>query len=332
MPAGWLADRIGPRILITIGICGVALTGLLVGFSHTYMMLLVFLVLMGILGGCYHPSAPPLVSASVEPKNRGRALGFHLMGGSASYFLTPLFAAAIAATWGWRGSFIGLAIPAFAFGIAFYILLGRRADMKKVGHDITTIDGDAPHRPGRWRRMALFLFLVSFTQAIVFAILAFIPLYMVDHFGVSEEAAAAFLVIIYSAGLWASPLGGYLSDRLGRMPVILTVCLASGPVLYLLNLASYGPGIGAALLLLGAVMYIRRPVSEAYIVGQIPEHNRSTILGIYYLCSIEGGGILTPVMGHLIDKYGFYTSFTISSIILLAVSIACSIFLWGSRD
>mgnify|MGYP002397206928 CR=1 FL=1 len=72
LPAGWLADHIGRRIMITIGICGVALAGLLVGLSQTYIMMIVFLVLMGMLGGGYHPSAPPIISASVEPKNRGR--------------------------------------------------------------------------------------------------------------------------------------------------------------------------------------------------------------------------------------------------------------------
>ena len=66
LPGGWLADRIGPRILITIGICGVALAGLLVGLSQTYIMMLVFLALMGVLGGGYHPASAPLISASVE--------------------------------------------------------------------------------------------------------------------------------------------------------------------------------------------------------------------------------------------------------------------------
>jgi MFS family permease len=41
LPAGWLADRIGQVILITMGICGVALAGLLVGFSQTYTMAVV---------------------------------------------------------------------------------------------------------------------------------------------------------------------------------------------------------------------------------------------------------------------------------------------------
>ena len=72
---GWLADRIGQRIMVTIGISGVALAGLLVGLSATYIMMIVSLVLMGVLGGGYHLASPPLISAPVEPKNRGRALG-----------------------------------------------------------------------------------------------------------------------------------------------------------------------------------------------------------------------------------------------------------------
>ena len=66
LPAGWLADRISYRVLITIGICGVAVAGLLVGLSNTYIMAIIFLVFMGIAGGGYHPSAAPLIGASTE--------------------------------------------------------------------------------------------------------------------------------------------------------------------------------------------------------------------------------------------------------------------------
>ena len=59
LPAGWLADRFGPTILITLGIVGVALAGLFVGLSHTYFMLLVCLVFMGIMAGGYHPASTP---------------------------------------------------------------------------------------------------------------------------------------------------------------------------------------------------------------------------------------------------------------------------------
>jgi MFS family permease len=332
LPGGWLADRIGPRIMITIGICGVALAGFLVGLSQTYVMMIVLLALMGVVGGGYHPSAAPMISASAEPKNRGRALGFHLIGGSGSFFLAPLIAAAIAATWGWRGSFIGLAIPTMIFGIIFFVLLGRRAKMSKTQQTITHPHDEAPSPPGHLRRLVIFMILTTFTQAVTFATIAFIPLFMVDHFGVGEGTAAAFISIIYFAGLWASPLGGYLSDRLGRVPVTLAASFIAGPVIYLLNLVSYSLGIGALLLIIGIVMYIRMPASEAYIIGQAPKRHRSMIYGLYYFAGMEAGAILTPVMGFFIDRFGFYDSFTIAGIAVVAVTLICSVFLWGRRD
>ncbi|MBA7685911.1 Multidrug resistance protein MdtG [subsurface metagenome] len=332
VPAGWLADRVEPRILITIGILGVALAGVFVGLSHTYIMMIVFLVLMGMLGGGYHPSAPPLISTSVEPKNLGRALGLHMIGGSASFFLSPLIAAGIATTWGWRGSFITLAVPTAAFGVLLYVLLGQRLVAKRVQSQTTkTYDEETP-APKRFRRLAYFLFLSTFTHAVLYSTISFIPLFLVDHFLIPKATAAALVAIIYSAGLWAGPLGGYLSDRLGRVPVILTVCIITGPLIYLLNLMPYKWGIVALLLVMGMTVYVRMPVSEAYIVGQTSQRRRSTVLGIYFFGNMEGGGVLTPIMGYLIDQYGFSASFTLAGAFALAVTLVCSVLLWGSRE
>ena len=330
--AGWLADYIGRRIMITVGILGVAVAGLFVGLSQTYIMMIVFLVLMGLLGGGYHPAAPPIISASVEPKRRGRALGIHLIGGSASYFLAPIVAASIAVAWGWRGPFIALAIPSMIFGIAFFILLGRWTRARKTEPKVASGETQVSPTPVRWHRLVVFLFLSTFTGAIITSTTSFIPLFLVDNYGVAEATAAASMSIMYSGGLWVSPLGGYLSDRMGTVPLVLAVCFITGPIIFLWNVAPYGLGTGALLVMLGIVIYARMPASEAYIISQVSERNRSKILGIYYLGMFEGGGILTPVMGYLIDHLGFYYSFTIASIVVVVVTLICSIWLWGSRD
>ncbi len=332
LPAGWLADRIGSRILITISISGVALAGLLVGLSQTYVMMLAFLVLMGLVAGGYHPSAPPIISASVELKNRGRALGFHSIGGGASHFLAPLIAAAIATAWSWRGSFIGLAIPSMLFGIAFYVLLRRLTVSKKAESRTTSIHDETPPNPGRSLRLIVFIILSTFTSAVIHSTISFIPLFLVDHFSVGKEAAGAWIAVIFSAGLWAGPVGGYLSDRWGRVPIILAICFLAGPIIYLLNLSVYPWGFGTLLVIMGVINYFRLPASEAYIVGQTSERNRSTILGIYFFSSWEGNGVLTPVIGYLIDHFGFYSSFTIAGAALVIMTLVCSIWLWRSRD
>ena len=48
LPSGWLADRIGPRSMITMGICGIAIAGLFIGLSPTYNMMVAFMILMGL--------------------------------------------------------------------------------------------------------------------------------------------------------------------------------------------------------------------------------------------------------------------------------------------
>ena len=328
LPAGWLADRFGPRLLITVGICGVALAGFCIGLTHTFFLMIFFMAVMGILGGGYHPAAPPMIFAAVKAGNQGRALGIHAVGGGASFFLAPLIAVGIAAFWGWRGAFIGLAVPTIAFGIFFYWILGRHAAVVNAKKDTAApVPPADPFPPGRLRRLIVFMALSTFTGAVMLSTVAFIPLYLVDHFHMGKEQAGAMFALIYGAGLWVSPLGGYLSDRLGRVPVILAVCFIAGPAVYMFNWVSPGWSIVALLLLIGLIIYTRMPVAEAYVISQTSERNRSAVLGIYFFSSMEGGGVLTPLMGYGIDRLGFHDSFAIAGAALVVMTLACGILL-----
>ena len=320
IPAGFLADRIGTRILLIIGICGVAIGGILVGLSTTYVMLLAFLILMGILGGGYHPAAAPMVSA-VAGKDRGRALGFHEAGASASFLITPFIATAIASVGGWRSPFIVLAIPTMIFGL-FMIKFTRR--QKKVGEthrEVDYIPETTSMLKGRVRRLVAFLLLSVLTGGIASSVFAFITLYTFDVFDASITSAASFLVIMYSPGIWISPLGGYLSDRLGRVPLIVTTCLVSAVAVYMLNWAPYYWGIAIVAFVYGMAMFVRMPVSEAYIIGQTTERNRSLVYGIYYFSMTESSALLAPLMGYLMDNYGFNNCFTWASIAVVVVTL-----------
>jgi len=114
--------------------------------------------------------------------------------------------------------------------------------------------------------------------------------------------------------------------------MILISCFATGPVIYLLNPAPYGVGIGLLLGIIGVIVYVNTTVSQAYIVDNTSERARSTMLGIYFFGTMEGNGVLTPVIGYLIDQVGFYSSFTIIGTAVLAVSLTCFLIFWSSRD
>jgi MFS family permease len=327
LPGGWLADRFGPRIMMTVGICGVALAGFFVGLSQNFWMMIILLALMGFMGGGYHPAAPVMISASVERRHQGRALGLHVIGGSASFFLAPMIAAVIASYWGWRGSFITLSVFTMAFGIFFYAVLRRRAAAEGARWKSVSRPQENRVELFRWRHLVIFISMSSFAGAIIFSANSFLPLYLVDRVGFSKETAGAFFALLYSGGLWAGPIGGYLSDRFGPIPVILTVLFVAGPVVYLFQFVSSWLGAAILLLMIGMIIYVRMPVSEAYIVNKTSEHNRSAILGIYFFTHMEGGGVLTPVMGYMIDGLGFSLGFTIAGVALVSVTLVGSLLL-----
>lgn len=338
LPAGFLADRIGPRILIMVGIIGVAGAGILVGISQTYTMLLIFLVLMGLLAGGYHPASTPMISASVEPNQRGRALGFHLIGGNAGFALAPIIGAAIAAKWDWRASFIGMAIPTIIFGLIFFIFLIRQYGNIQVDSAKRKLADDKPPPPGNIRRLIVFLTMSVLGGGTSMSVTPLLALYAHDIMGVSKQTASSLLTILFTSGIIASPLGGYISDRIGRLPIIITCSLISGIIVFSVQFASWGITFGAILLFMGVNNAFRMPASEAFIMAQTSSRYRSTIYGVYYFTMQYTGAVFTPIMGYLIDHpasgfdNGYAFCFTIAGTTTVIVTLICSLFLRGSQE
>jgi MFS family permease len=331
LPAGWMADRFGPTKLIMVGILGVALAGILVGSSQTYVMLLISLVVMGLLAGGYHPAATPLISESVEPNQQGRALGYHLIGGNTAFFLGPLVAGTIAGIWGWRVSFLGLAVPTAIFGLIFYIYLRRQFGKGQAHRAGRGIGQDKPPPPGNVRRMVAFLTMSVLGGGAGMSTTAFIPLYAVDRLGSTEATAASLLSIVFFSGLWIAPVGGYISDRIGRVPIIIFGGIVSGTLVYLIPFASWGLSFFAILFFIGLVNAMRMPVSEAFIMGQVSSGHRSTIFGVYYFTMQYTGAVFAPILGELIDRWGFELCFTLAGSTVVLVTVICSFFLRGNR-
>jgi len=332
LPAGWLADRFGTRLLVAIGVSGVAVAGLLIGFAQSYVVLVIFLVIAAILGGGYHPAAAVAISATVPPEHRGRALGFHLIGGSSAFWIVPLVATPIAVAWGWRSSYITLAIPALILGIVLYILIGRRTQTRTDKQ--RTPDSEAPttHVPIPWRKLLPFFIMSVATGTMIQSVMAYLSLYAVDQLGIAVATAAVLMSIRPAVGLFAGPFGGYLSDRIGGVPVLLVVSFLTVPLIYLIGVVPNMLALIAAMIVSGIFSYTRGPTSEAYIIGHTPERRHSTILGVYFFANAEVSGLLTPVVGILIDRVGFSSSFTLVSITLAVIVAVCTVFMWRARE
>lgn len=333
LPAGWLADRFGARLMVLLGVAGIAIAGFFIGFSNSFLTLVIFLIISAVLGGGYHPASAAAISMSVPDKERGRALGVHLIGGSSSFWVVPLLVAVIAAAWGWRSCFLILTIPTIALGILLYILIGKRSQAQTRRIQEQEINGEIPKTPTRirWRRLAPFMIMSVAMGTMSMSVMAYLSLFAVDSLGVSETAAALLMAVTPAVGLFAAPFGGYLSDRFGSVKVLVAISIFAIPLVFLLGMASSVVVFVIIMVALGLATNARMPTSESFIAGYTPENRRATLLGLYFFAGTEVAGLLTPVLGKLIDMVGFQSTFAITAGGTGIVVAICAFFLWINR-
>ncbi|MDP6501129.1 MAG: MFS transporter [Dehalococcoidales bacterium] len=334
LPAGWLADRLGARLMVLLSITGVAVAGFFIGFSNSFASLVIFLVLSAIMGGGYHPASVAAISASVAPEFRGRSLGVHLIGGTSAFWLIPLLVTPIAATWDWRMPFKTILVPIAILGIVLFVLIGRRTraiaiERKKTGSEAPPDDTAIP-----WRKLVPFMVMSVMTGTMIMSTSSFLSFYAVDRLNVPETTIPLLMAITPGVGLFMAPLGGYLSDRFGSVRVILVLGFTAIPLVYLMGVTPNVPSLIALMIAIGLVTNTRMPTSESYIAGNTPERRRSTMLGIYFFAGTGVAGPLAPLIGNLIDRIGYEQTFAMASLATAMVTVVSALFIWktGTAD
>jgi FSR family fosmidomycin resistance protein-like MFS transporter len=331
LPAGWLSDRISPVLMMFIGIAGVAIAGVMFGLAPSFSMLVAASALIGLTGSGYHPAASYLIARVAKPEQRGSALGVHVIGGSASHFLAPLLAGAVAVAVGWRGTYIALSVPTLVLGVVLAALMQRAAVKRGISKTEQRAEKEPKRGPRFWIWLFSFLALSTLSGALVESSTGFIPLLLVDSYGVREETAAGLQAIIFSGGFWAAPLAGYLSDRVGKLPLLLGACAIVIPAIFFLPRISVGAGLYVLLVLIGVFFFVRMPVSESFLFDHAPARQRATLLGVYFLGSSVGRGVFTPVFGWLSDRFDFRHSFSMAALAILVLTVLCGVILAALR-
>ena len=116
-PAGFLVDRIGPRLMLTGGliVSGGAITA--AALLPGYWFFVIAYGLMGVANTVYHPADYSILSAAIDGKKIGKAFSIHTFAGYLGFGVTPAMVLACAAIWDWRGAFL------FAAGLTFAVAM-----------------------------------------------------------------------------------------------------------------------------------------------------------------------------------------------------------------
>ena len=325
VPMAVLADRFSRRLIIVLGLMGTSLAGIGVSLTQTFWQMGPFVIALGLIGGTYHAPASSFISQVMPSEKRGRALGMHITGGSASFLLTPAMALGIASLLrSWRASFS--LFPLFAILVSAILWITTEEPRGDIGEERKKPEKaegnskrDSPEDvPGKtqvsWadivRSIGIIACLGMAMQIVFASVNSYFPLYMVDHHHISPKLAGIVISLIAGAGILGAPLGGALSDRFGRKKMILISLSLVGPFFFAVIRSPLGIPLIISLLIYGMTMSVRMPTMESLIADVVPVGRRTTVLGIYFFLGMETAGISTPVVGRLIDLYGLDPVFT----------------------
>jgi len=113
-PAGFLVDRVSARAVLVGGlVLGAGAFGIASLLSSFWAFVAMF-ALAGLANTVYHPAEYALLSHRVAPSRMGKAYSIHTFAGILGSAVAPASLLFFAASFGWRGAFLGAAALGFA--------------------------------------------------------------------------------------------------------------------------------------------------------------------------------------------------------------------------
>ena len=325
LPAGPAADRLGSKRMVSISMGGAGAAALLAAASPNVTVLAIALVIMGLLGGLYHPAGLSLITRGV--RQRARALGIHGAGGNIGTALAPLIAGGLAGIWSWRASFVFFAIIAITVAAVTY--------RSTVGEpDPDAVRSSNPSSPTLLVPLAL-MFVINAGFGFIFrGLTTFLPLHLSTNLGfeiggfepvVVGGAFATFALLFGVAGQY---LGGELGERVRRHRLLLPLATLTIPAL-LLMAASTGWLLLAAAAIFVFFNFMAQPTAVAMISDFAAEQSHGRVYG---LTSLTGFGIgsFAGISGGLIaDSTGVEWVFVMLAGAALVITVtAAAVFAW----
>ncbi len=115
-PAGFLVDRIGPRVMLTGGLLLATAATAAIALLPGYWTFVAAYALLGVANTVYHPADYSILS-SVDGKRIGKAFSVHNFSGYVGFGAAPAFMIACSALWGWHGAYLAAAFVAFGAAV-----------------------------------------------------------------------------------------------------------------------------------------------------------------------------------------------------------------------
>jgi sugar phosphate permease len=333
IPGGILADKIGARKAMTLGVAGWSTFSLLTGMVSSLKALLWVRIFFGLGEGIHPPSAFKVLSAWFNSSEKARANGFVMSSNTLGPMIAPVLFAALVRSYGWRSAFYLVSIPGFLLTVAVFWYLRDQpseypgitsSELEEIGSENTTREkvslAELSKRGALWQ-----LFFIYLTWDVTWwGFQAWLPSYLLKVRGFTLVNTGLVLVLPYAAGFIGVLACGYISDLTRkRKPVLIAVLL--GNSLFML-LTATAASVKIAIFFLTVTGFFLPAIQGPFwtlVMDLLP----SRVLGYSSGFINTGGqiaGVISPIIiGALIQRTGHYSA----GFLFMAISACLSAFL-----
>jgi len=221
IPAGYLADRFGPKRLFFIGVLGTSTLVLTFGLVSEYWQALANETVAGFFRALLFAPGLTLLTAWFPPNRRATAMGLFLIGGLIGDLILDTVGPLLVAGFGWRFPFITFPLVGI-LGSLVFLRFAKESPRTSEQQKVSMLE---VFKLFRYRLMWLCGGLQFIRLACMMGIMFWLPSLLVDEKGLSLQVAG--LVVALRALLTAPSnlLGGYASDKLKNPPLVIGLSL-----------------------------------------------------------------------------------------------------------
>src|SRR5215471_12680802 len=322
IPVGGLTDRFGGRMMFPLVSLATVVPVLYLGLSgHASLAgLLVGGFFLGI-GGTAFAVGVPFVNAWFPPRQRGLAIGvFGMgMGGTAISALTTV---KLVTAHGTAAPFVITAAVLAGYALLAAVVLRDAPGRAVPAGSLVSRLAAAGRLRVTWQAAALYA--VVFGGYVAFSV--YLPAYLKTAYGLTQADAANRMAGFVLLAVAMRPVGGWLADRLGPVPVLVVALavIVAGAVVQ-----SFTPGLvpvgTAAFLAMAAALGAGSGAVFALVALAAPADKVGSVTGVVGAAGGLGGFLPPLVMGFVYGQWSSYAAGLAALAVVAAAALVLTV-------